>query len=93
MDLDFESGKGTLSYNTKGSKMLNLKVLERIDYGGVKTYDDMTIEEYDYNGNYTGKMVGQFDSIVFCGGEEYTPFGGYIRRDGKEFDFYFEISN
>lgn len=84
MDLDLTSGKGTLSYNTKASSMFYLEVSEYYDYGGVKTYDGMTIEEYDYNGNHTGKMVGEYYDTSYS--------GTYYRHDGKEFEFSFELT-
>ena len=53
IELDLASGTGTLSYDTKGSKPFSLKVSEYSDYGGVKTYDGLTVEEYDYNGTHS----------------------------------------
>ena len=84
IDLDFTSGKGTLSYDTKGSKMFFLNISEYVNYGGVKTYEWLTIDEYDFNGNHTGQMSGEYYSYT----GEYR--GTYYRKDGK--NFYFEFS-
>lgn len=87
VDLDLETGNGRLSYNTTGSMPFTLKIVEHYDYDGVRAYEDLVVFEYDYNGNYTGRMIGKYYEDGGDGNGEFS--GTYCRRDGKEFSFYF----